>query len=49
MRKLNEEKIVEEIKRECNKEERALIIENENIFIKVYNIGRLNTINNLLD
>lgn len=49
MKKLNEEEIVKEIMKKCSKKERVLINKNEDFFIKIYNIGRLNTINKLLD
>lgn len=43
-----EEKIVEEIKRECNFKERILLKVFVKTFLKVYNIARIKAINNIL-
>ena len=48
MEKLNEEIILEEIMEKCNEEEKLIVKTYKGIFIKTYNIGRINSINKII-
>jgi len=48
MNKETEDKIMEEIMKYCNLKERIIIRIFKKVFIKVYNISRINNINRLI-